>query len=144
MSTADETSLAAVARAAWAAAAALLCSRQPGTGLGGEPGLPQGLLCLELPDLGLNTGEHALALHELIGDRLLLACSLGHYPGLRGSSALELGPPQRHFLAERLDISEHLRILVTDALHHVEAAEEIVEVLRAERISTAPPPSPLM
>ena len=35
-------------------------------------------------------------------------------------------------LAELLDVSEHLRVLVTDALHHVEATEQIVEVLRAE------------
>ena len=33
---------------------------------------------------------------------------------------------------ERLDLFQHLRVLVADALHHVEAAEEVVEVLGAE------------
>ena len=31
-----------------------------------------------------------------------------------------------------LDVPEHLRVLIADALHHVETAEEVVEVLRAE------------
>ena len=32
-----------------------------------------------------------------------------------------------------MHVSEHLRVLVADALHHVEAAEQIVEVLCSEQ-----------
>ena len=41
-------------------------------------------------------------------------------------------PPLLDLLAELHHVSEHLRVLIADALHHVEAAEEVVEVLRSE------------
>ena len=72
------------------------------------------------------------ALRELALDRCLLARSLGHDPGLCDAGALQLRPPCLDFLAELLDVAEHLRVLVADALHHVEPAEEVVEVLRPE------------
>ena len=70
-------------------------------------------------------GESAL-------DRPLLADTLRDDPGLSDTGAPQLRPPLLHFLAELLHVPEHPRILVADALHHVEASEQIVEILRSE------------
>ena len=44
----------------------------------------------------------------------------------------ELGPPCLDLVPEALDVPEHLRVLAADALGHVQAIEEVVEVLGAE------------
>ena len=45
---------------------------------------------------------------------------------------LQLRAALLDLLAELLHVSEHLCVLVADALHHVEPPEQVVEVLRAE------------
>ena len=50
-----------------------------------------------------------------------------------GAGVFQVRPPLLDLLAERLHVSEHLSVLVADALHHVEAVEQVVEVLRAEK-----------
>ena len=58
--------------------------------------------------------------------------ALGHDLGLVLPRRLQALTTLLDLLAERLDVPEHLRVLVADALHHVEPAEQVVEVLGAE------------
>ena len=109
-----------------------LLGGKAGLGLSLELRLPGGLLGLKLLDLALDPGAHPLALGELVLDPLLLARPLGDDLGLLRPGALQRRPPRFHFLAEPLYLLEHLRVLVADALHHVEAPEEVVEVLGTE------------
>ena len=59
--------------------------------------------------------------------------ALGHDLGLVLPRRLQALTTLRDLLAERLDVREHLRVLVTDALHHVQPAEQVIEVLGAEQ-----------
>ena len=110
-----------------------LLRRQPCLGLPLQLRLPARFLGLQLLDLALDPGEHLLALGELALDRLLLARALGHDLGLVLSRRLQALTTLGDLLAERLDVREHLRVLVTDALHHVQPAEQVIEVLGAEQ-----------
>ena len=95
--------------------------------------LPAGLLGLELLDLALDPGEHPLALARAGSRSTASGSRARHDPGLLGARAV-VSCARRSLTSLRncLDVAEHLRVLVADALHHVEPAEQVVEVLGAE------------
>ena len=127
-----EAAGASSAAAVRAVEAARCCAASLASACGAKLRLPARLLGLQLLDLALDPGEHLLALGELALDRLLLARALGHDLGLPLARRLQPLAALLDLLAELPDVPEHLRVLVADALHHVETAEQVVEVLRAE------------
>ena len=108
------------------------CWRPARPRLRGELRLAAGLLGLELRDLALDRASMRCCSAICPSIALLLRSPARRRSAPARRAPAQLRPALLDLRAEPLDVAEDLRVLVADALDHVEAPEEVVEALGAE------------